>query len=420
MRYATSRGKVSFRALARNLVGRVRRLALFCCGPSATRSLAHARDDIGFHRVALLALLVITSAHSQTARDADLDRIRGEIAKLRTRLDEVHRQAQSAQQELESVDLELGIRTRELQLAIDLQSQLDDERRAIESQITTLTPRLERQKKFLATRLSALYRMGGLSYVRMFLAIDHRHDPLEAMSMLSFLVTRDGRAVSQFRSERAQLTAHQTELADRQKRLAETRLVVEQRQRAVAAAHAQKVKLVASLQREESGSEKQLAGLEEKAKRLERLIELLSKQSSGGPEAAVDVRTFQGALPWPVEGKVIERFGPQHNPKFNTVTTNNGVKISAAPAASVRAVFQGTVLFSQWFKGYGNLIVLDHGHRVFSLYGNLKSPGVAAGDRIAAGQTIAGVGESEESPPGFLYFEIRQDNRPEDPQKWLR
>ena len=52
--------------------------------------------------------------------------------------------------------------------------------------------------------------------------------------------------------------------------------------------------------------------------------------------------------------------------------------------------------------------------------GNLKSPGVAAGDRIAAGQTIAGVGESEESPPGFLYFEIRQDNRPEDPQKWLR
>jgi septal ring factor EnvC (AmiA/AmiB activator) len=63
---------------------------------------------------------------------------------------------------------------------------------------------------------------------------------------------------------------------------------------------------------------------------------------------------------------------------------------------------------------------MDHGNRVFSLYGNLKSSNAAVGERVASGQTIAGVGESEESPPGFLYFEIRRDNRPEDPQKWLR
>jgi len=83
-------------------------------------------------------------------------------------------------------------------------------------------------------------------------------------------------------------------------------------------------------------------------------------------------------------------------------------------------VFQGTVLFTQWFKGYGNLVILDHGNRVFSLYGNVKSPTVAVGDRIASGQPIAGVGESEDASSGHLYFEIRRDNRPEDPQKWLR
>jgi len=86
----------------------------------------------------------------------------------------------------------------------------------------------------------------------------------------------------------------------------------------------------------------------------------------------------------------------------------------------VRAIYPGTVLFSQWFKGYGNLVILDHGNRVFSLYGNLKSPLVAAGDRVNGGQMIAGVGESDEAQAGYLYFEIRQDNRPEDPQKWLR
>ena len=121
-----------------------------------------------------------------------------------------------------------------------------------------------------------------------------------------------------------------------------------------------------------------------------------------------------------MQGKIIEQYGKQVNARFATVTFSNGWKIAAAPGSDVRAVYPGTVLFSQWFKGYGNLIVLDHGHRVFSLYGNLKAPAVAPGDRVTAGQTIAGVGESEEAPPGFLYFEIRQDNRPEDPQKWLR
>jgi septal ring factor EnvC (AmiA/AmiB activator) len=117
---------------------------------------------------------------------------------------------------------------------------------------------------------------------------------------------------------------------------------------------------------------------------------------------------------------VFERFGRQRNPKFATYTVNNGLKIEAAAGTPVRAVFQGTVLFAQWFKGYGNLIILDHGNRVFTLYGNLKQSSVAVGDRIATGQPIAGVGESEETTTGHLYFEVRHDNRPEDPQKWLR
>jgi murein DD-endopeptidase MepM/ murein hydrolase activator NlpD len=204
-----------------------------------------------------------------------------------------------------------------------------------------------------------------------------------------------------------------------QERVAAARKVVEERQRAVAAAREQQQHLLDSLHRQESGSEKQLAELEEKAKRLELLLDVLARQQSGD-RAAVDIRSVQGALPWPLSGKVVETFGRQRNPKFNTFTTNNGIKIETDPGTAVHAVYQGTVLFTQWFKGYGNLIILDHGHRVFSLYGNLKAPAVAVGDRIAAGQTIAGAGDSEDTPPGYLYFEIRQDNHPEDPMKWLR
>lgn len=370
--------------------------------------------------IVVAALLTLTTARSQPSKStSDLDRLRDEIGRLKAKLDDVHRQAKSAQQELEAVDLELGIRTRELDLAIETQNRLDGERKTLEAQIAELTPRIDRQKKFLGKRLAALYRMGELSYLRMVLSMDDRRDPIEAMSMLSFLITRDARAVSRFQATSEQLALRKADLADRQRKIADVRRVVEDRQRAVAAAHAEKEQLVASLQRQEHGSEKHLEELEEKARRLERLIEVLSKQETAGA-GSFDIRTVQGALPWPADGKVVERFGRQRNPKFDTFTTNNGIKIETPAGAPVRAVFSGTVLFSQWFKGYGNLIILDHGHRVFSLYGNLKSASVAAGDRIAAGQTIAGTAESEETPPAYLYFEIRQDNRPEDPQKWLR
>ena len=365
---------------------------------------------------ALALLLLATTAPAQRT---DLDRIRGDITRLRARLDEVRRQAQSAARQLEEVDLELGIRTHELELASAAEAKLAQEQQGIESQIAVLIPRIEQQKAALRKRLVALYRLGGLSYVRMFLALDENHNPIEAMSMLSYLVTRDSRLVTQFQNARTQLAVRQQQLADRQTRLRQTRAVVEERRRAVIAARVQQERVVARLRSEETGTAAQLAALEEKARRLQRLVDVLSQQQRG-VMTALDLRSVQGALEWPVQGKVIERFGRQRNPKFATFTVNNGLKIEADAGTSVRAVFQGTVLFSQWFKGYGNLIILDHGNRVFTLYGNLKAPAVAVGDRIATGQPIAGVAESEEAASGHLYFEVRQDNKPEDPQKWLR
>jgi septal ring factor EnvC (AmiA/AmiB activator) len=368
--------------------------------------------------VVLAALLVLLPAHGQ--RGSDLERIRTDITRLRARLEQVRQQAQSAARELEEVDLQVGIRTRELELANAAETKLAGEQLSIETQIGALVPRIARQKSDLRKRLVALYRLGGLSYLRMVLALDGERNPIEAMSMLSYLVSRDARLVTRFQETQTQLAVQRTQLADKRERLRQTRVIVEQSRRAVVAAYAEKERLVARLRSEETGAAAQLAALEEKARRLQRLVDSLAQRKPGGLPPPTDIRSVQGALAWPVEGKVLERFGRQRNPKFATYTVNNGLKIEAVPGTQVRAVFQGTVRFSQWFKGYGNLIILDHGNRIFSLYGNLKQSTVTVGDAIATGQPIAGVGESEEAASGHLYFEIRQDNRPEDPQKWLR
>ena len=371
-------------------------------------------------RVLLAAIsLALLAQAPAPATNQDLDRIRGEIAKLKQRLDDVHRQKTNARQELEAADLELGIHTRELEIATQTRQRVDNERAQTEAQIVDLTAKIAVQKQHLSKRLVALYQLGGLSYLRILMSLDQRSDPTAAISMLSFLVTHDSRMITRFQSTRQQLDQEKIALAKRQQELVELARVIEQRRRAVAASYAEKERVLAQLERQESGSEQQLAELEEKARRLERLVGVLSAQAVTAPPSS-DIRTYRGTLAWPLQGDVIEKFGRQRNAKFSTYTTNNGLKISAAPRTEVRAVFQGTVLFSQWFKGYGNLIILDHGNRVFSLYGNIAAPVVAVGDRISTGQPIAGVGESEDAGASYLYFEIRQDNHPVDPQKWLR
>jgi murein hydrolase activator len=369
----------------------------------------------------LLSVLLLAQAGvpAPQNQNPDLDRIRADIAKLRTRLDEVRSKTKTAEQELEEVSIELDIRTREVEIAMRVESDLERQQRDLQSQIDSVAQHVAKQRDFLRSRLVSLYRLGRLSYVRLLLSIDERRDPIEAMSMLTYLASRDARAITRFNSERQHLRSQYAEMAERQKKIVEARQIIQQRQQAVAATHARKERLVALLRREGTKSEEQIATLEEKAKRLEHLIDVLSRQSAGSTFQE-DIRTVQGALGWPVEGKVIETFGKQVDPKFSTITFNNGLKIAAPAGADVHAIFPGTVLFSQWFKGYGNLMILDHGNRVFSLYGNLKGPSAAVGDHVIAGQTIAGVGEAEEAQDGYLYFEIRQDNKPEDPQKWLR
>jgi len=367
----------------------------------------------------LSVLLLAQTGVPAPQQNPDLDRIRADIAKLRNRLEEVRSKTRTAEQELEEVSIELDIRTREVEIAMRVESDLERQQRDLQAQIDSIAQNLARQRDFLRNRLVSLYRLGRLSYVRLLLSIDERRDPIEAMSMLTYLASRDGRAITRFNSERQQLRDRYAEMAERGKKIIEARQIIQQRQQAVAATHARKEHLVALLRREGSKSEEQIATLEEKAKRLEHLIDVLSRQSAGSTFQE-DIRTVQGALGWPVDGRVIETFGKQIDPKFSTITFNNGLKVAAPAGTDVHAIFPGTVLFSQWFKGYGNLMILDHGNRVVSLYGNLKAPAVAVGDHVIAGQTIAGVGEAEEAQDGYLYFEIRQDNKPEDPQKWLR
>src|SRR5258708_18133734 len=136
-------------------------------------------------------LLLVSIAHSETPRNSDLDRVRSEIVRLKNRLQAVQSQAQSAERDLEVADVEVGIRTRELDLAIDMQAQIEAQQHDLEAQVGAIEPRIAHQKTFLAKRLVALYRLRGVSCIRLLLFLPPPRHPLQAMSTPSFLLSRD-------------------------------------------------------------------------------------------------------------------------------------------------------------------------------------------------------------------------------------
>jgi septal ring factor EnvC (AmiA/AmiB activator) len=128
----------------------------------------------------------------------------------------------------------------------------------------------------------------------------------------------------------------------------------------------------------------------------------------------------RGKLPLPVAGTVTARFGaPRRGDAGASAPSWKGVFISATAGAEVRAVGSGQVVFSDWLRGFGNLLIVDHGGGYLSVYGNNETLLRAPGDRVAAGDAVALVGNTGGSETPGLYFELRFQGRPFDPLSWV-
>jgi murein hydrolase activator len=129
---------------------------------------------------------------------------------------------------------------------------------------------------------------------------------------------------------------------------------------------------------------------------------------------------LRGRLPHPVTGTVEVGFGRVVNPRFNTVTVQKGIDIRASAGTQVRAVAPGRVAHAGWFKGYGNLVIVDHGDGYHTLVAHLGSMSTAMGEEVQAGTLLGAVGDTGSLKGPYLYFEVRERGRPVDPRAWLR
>ncbi|HYQ71941.1 MAG TPA: peptidoglycan DD-metalloendopeptidase family protein, partial [Gammaproteobacteria bacterium] len=164
----------------------------------------------------------------------------------------------------------------------------------------------------------------------------------------------------------------------------------------------------------------ELSGLEQDAKRLQKLVESLRLAISDIPAASgtyKSLRELKGKLRWPVKGKIVRRFG---STQAAGKISSRGVQIASETGADVRAIARGRVVFADWLRGFGLLLIIDHGGGYMSLYGQSSSLYKEVGDAVEGNEVIAAVGNSGGfSVPG-LYLELRRKGRPFDPGPWFK
>lgn len=156
------------------------------------------------------------------------------------------------------------------------------------------------------------------------------------------------------------------------------------------------------------------------ARALEERIASFDEEALPAPALpAVPFAQLRGKLPAPVDAAIVRRFGREVDAEFHTQVFHKGVDFGASLGAPVRAVGQGTVRFAGWFRGYGRMVILDHGDRFYSVSGHLDALRVENGQAVLAGETIGTVGDTGSLAGPRLYFEIREGSQAVDPIRWL-
>jgi septal ring factor EnvC (AmiA/AmiB activator) len=268
----------------------------------------------------------------------------------------------------------------------------------------------------------ALYKGGEPGPLRVLFSSESLPDLLRRVELLRRLAERDRRLIEGVRAagQRLRATRQETERVAEEGESAAARLAV--RSRELEREQAARRELLARVRADRRRGREALYELGRAAHALQETLERLGRASPRGSPVRppLPFAARRGRLEPPVEGRLAAGFGRVVDREFATETFRKGVELEAPAGSPVRAVADGEVRFAGWFRGYGKLVILDHGDDYFSVSGHLEAVAVEVGARIAEGDPIGTVGETGSLHGPRLYFEIRRGGAPLDPLEWLR
>jgi murein hydrolase activator len=389
--------------------------------------------------VATLATLAALPAAGQPKRDDPLQAEQRKLQQTQKQLKEEKERVAAARAretsllaELEEIERRLAAKQHEVTRLETRIKRTQAEVQLFRGDISKLERQRAGQVNALAGRLRAMYRVhaqgGALPVI---LSGDDPVTRAAAVRHLASLAALDARLIQEYRVTSERLADRKGREETQQRELASLHDEAKREQAEVDREAAKRRTILAKVRDERAYHERIVGELTEAAHRLEAFIrELQAKQRrlakvppppKGGIEApTVGFGSLKGRLPWPTEGRIVTGFGAQVHPRFGTRTFRNGVDIEAAVGREVAAVHAGHIVYTGWFKGYGNLIIVDHGNEYYTLYAHIAEIEAREGEDVRQGQRIGTVGDTGSLAGPRLYFEVRYQGRPLDPEQWLR
>lgn len=358
-------------------------------------------------------------------RERDLARLRARIAALRAELESKEGTRREARDALRDTERAISEANRTL-AALDAEARTERAAAAaLEVRRRTLAQSLERQQAAIARLLRARQSGGAPGTLRIVLSGENPSAVMRDLHYLSHLSKAAGELIAGFRSAireheemRATVLARAAALAanERQQRADRDR---------IAAERAERRQVLARIAEEIRAGRKAIGGLQADEARMTRLVEGLARTLAATPRSARlpepegaegPFSALRGKLRLPVQGELAGRFGA---PTGAAGLASKGVFIRAAEGRPVHAVARGQVVFSDWMRGFGNLLIVDHGGAYLSIYANNEALLKQVGDAVGAGERIATVGATGGREETGLYFELRHLGRVFDPLEWV-
>jgi murein hydrolase activator len=369
---------------------------------------------------ALLIFFCVCSVPAvvSTQESGVAQRITDRIRALQREAERLAGQSRTLVGDLRQREIDREIKFEQLKQA---EAGLSQAEKALETTTTRLSDlEVERinQLPELKTQLVDIYKRGRSGYARMLFSAGDLREFARATRAIGALSALNDRRVEEHRqtltSMRQERTAFEQNAKELQAKTAEARRAKMTADAAVAAA----AELIRQIDSRRDLTAQYVGELQVAYARLQQRVTAMATDKPAAEATAVPLRPFQGALEWPVAGRIVGAFGQPSN-RLGGSAVRNGIEIAADEDTPVRAVHGGLVGYAGPFTGFGTLVILDHGSSGYSLYGYLASTTLEEGDTIPSGAEVGRVGLAPAGPP-TLYLEMRIDGRSVNPVQWLK
>ncbi len=356
---------------------------------------------------------------TRQSRAAELAALRQRIALLRDDLNRVHSRYDALRNDLRVSEEAIGRIAGTLH---DLNIQLALQRRklaALQRKRADLENSIARQRRLLGEQIRAAYAMGRQEYLKILLSQQQPATLGRVITYYDYLNRARSARISSLLEAMRQLDRVRRQIETETDRLAALRDQQRQQKADLELNQAARTRLMSRLKHDMRSKSQRLQQMLSDEKELESLVNSLAQALADIPAEPGNQRPFaqmKGRLSWPLRGPIIDRYGARRVGNLRW----QGVLIAAKAGQPVRAISYGRVAFADWLRGYGMLLIIDHGNGYMSLYGHNQTLYKSVGDWVAAGDVIAAAGTSGGDSTNALYFEIRRNGKPTNPSNWCR